>query len=87
MVQQINCKQLDELNLTNISYIKIDIEGHEYEALLGMKKLLRREHPNILIEILNRTRTKIKTLNLLYNLGYHKHYKVGDCDYLFTNFI
>lgn len=33
-----------------ISLVKIDVEGHEFQALQGMTSLLRRDHPALIIE-------------------------------------
>lgn len=42
---------LDSLRLPHrVSLIKIDIEGHELQALRGMQELLRRDHPRLIIE-------------------------------------
>jgi FkbM family methyltransferase len=48
-VQEIGIIKLDDLNL-NPDIIKIDTEGYEYEALLGLKNTLVRSRPYILIE-------------------------------------
>lgn len=42
---------LDEFALTNVSFIKIDVEGHEEAVLRGADSLLRRERPSLLIEL------------------------------------
>lgn len=82
---KIECKVLDELNIANVGYVKIDVEGHEYEALLGMKKLLLRDRPVIMIEIHDSCATKNDTIVFLIELGYVKHYKLSHCDYIFIN--
>ena len=41
---------LDNLLLPNISFIKIDIEGHELSAFEGMKHLLLKDKPQIWLE-------------------------------------
>jgi FkbM family methyltransferase len=41
---------LDSFKFENISLIKLDIEGHEFNALLGAKKLIQHQRPVILIE-------------------------------------
>lgn len=82
----IECKIIDELNITNVSYIKVDVEGHEYEALLGLKQLLTREHPTLMIEIHNDCNTKDKTFELLKQLGYTAHYRLSHCDYIFPKY-
>jgi FkbM family methyltransferase len=42
---------LDSLSIpTRVALIKIDIEGHELQALLGMRELLTRDHPTLIVE-------------------------------------
>jgi FkbM family methyltransferase len=43
--------RLDELGLTGIGFIKIDVEGFEFEVLDGARDILARERPNLLIEM------------------------------------
>ncbi len=42
---------IEKKGLQNIDLMKIDVEGHEVEVLLGMEKYLKEYQPNILIEI------------------------------------
>ena len=44
-------RTLDSFNLTNIGFIKIDVEGHEEAVLRGGSKTLEREMPNLMVEI------------------------------------
>ena len=50
------CFQFDsisrDLSLTDLSIVKIDVEGAELEVLLGMEKSLRQHRPIVFIEIL-----------------------------------
>jgi FkbM family methyltransferase len=80
---KIECKVIDELGLTNIGYIKIDVEGHEYKALQGMEQLIIRDKPIIMIEIHDSCPDKNDTISLLVKLGYNKHCKLSHCDYIF----
>ena len=48
LVQQIT---IDNLNLKNISLVKIDVQGYVYQSSAGMKKLISLEKPNLAIEI------------------------------------
>ena len=49
---EIRCKKLDEFNFKNkISFIKIDVEGHEIEVVNGSKELIKNFKPNLMIEI------------------------------------
>jgi FkbM family methyltransferase len=42
---------LDDLNLSNIAFMKIDVEGHEPSVVGGATQLIAREKPVLLIEI------------------------------------
>ncbi|MCH8998189.1 MAG: FkbM family methyltransferase [Proteobacteria bacterium] len=44
------CTTIDDLDYRGIGFIKIDIEGHEKAALLGARRTLARERPNLFIE-------------------------------------
>ncbi|HEY3412083.1 MAG TPA: FkbM family methyltransferase [Armatimonadota bacterium] len=44
-------KRLDDFGFTDISFVKIDVEGHEAEVLKGGEATLRRWMPALLIEI------------------------------------
>lgn len=50
-VVNVESQRLDDLNLTHVGFIKIDVEGFEREVLRGAEQTLRREHPNLLIEL------------------------------------
>jgi hypothetical protein len=80
---QIECRIIDNLNIENVGYIKMDIEGHEYEALMGLKNILIRDHPTLLIEIHDSTPTRNSTFTILQELGYNNYIKVTHCDYIF----
>lgn len=80
----IECKQLDQLNITDVGYVKIDVEGHEFETLQGMLNILIENKPVLFIEIHDSVPTKRQSLELLYNVGYKRFYKLSHCDYIFT---
>ena len=54
---QISMRKLDEIieeqNITNIDFIKADIEGGELNMLLGSEKILNKFKPDIMIEIVD----------------------------------
>jgi FkbM family methyltransferase len=41
---------IDELSLPKVRLVKIDVEGHELPALHGMRRLLQRDHPVLIVE-------------------------------------
>lgn len=43
--------KIDEISFPKISFIKIDIQGSEFLALLGMKNLIKKDRPLFFIEI------------------------------------
>ena len=64
---------LDDFNFNNhISFIKIDVEGHELEVLKGAKKTIKKFKPNMLIEIEERHSNKKEqtTIDYICSLGY-----------------
>lgn len=77
----IKTAKLDDIGIKNkIGFIKIDVEGHEKNVLLGGKSLIKENKPVMLIEIEERhTKKPIKeTINFIRNFNY-------DCYYLFEN--
>lgn len=67
--------RLDDEGLSDVGFIKIDVEGHEYEVIDGAHALLARCRPNLLVEILEgrgdrEAVMRNKTVRLLAELGY-----------------
>ena len=50
--------RIDELELENVSFIKIDVEGHELSVLEGASEMLRKNRPSILLEAEERHRER-----------------------------
>jgi FkbM family methyltransferase len=46
----VQCLRLDDFGFTDVSYMKIDVEGFEKKVLMGGEKLIRRDRPLIVIE-------------------------------------
>ena len=44
-------ERLDAFNFTDVSFIKIDVEGFELEVIEGARDTIRRERPTLLMEI------------------------------------
>mgnify|MGYP001770791491 CR=1 FL=1 len=72
---------LRELNVNCVNWIKIDVEGAEYEVLLGLSNTLRRCSPKVIIEIWNEN--KQATLKLMKDLGFKEHEINGSNGYYY----
>lgn len=64
-----------------IDFIKIDVEGFEYEVLLGAKETLQKYKPKIFIEIFENNIKKVNTL--LEEYGYKKILNYPCSNYLY----
>jgi FkbM family methyltransferase len=50
--ERVSVKRFDDVwdPHIRVSFVKIDVEGHEYKTLRGMAEMLRRDHPVLLFE-------------------------------------
>jgi FkbM family methyltransferase len=69
-IHLVNTTDLDSVLLKEdrVDWIKIDVEGHEVDALEGAIQTIRKHKPKIIIEIWPRNVAKIKTM--VYSFGY-----------------
>jgi FkbM family methyltransferase len=65
-------RTLDSFNLTNVGFVKIDVEGHEEAVVHGGLNTLKREMPNLMIEIEERHApgSLYRVSSLLQGIGY-----------------
>lgn len=77
--QFVDAIRIDDLEISNLSLIKIDVEGWENEVLDGALQTIKRFHPVILIEI---SRNFKETSEKLFDLGYSLFYLHCSDDYL-----
>lgn len=89
---------LKDSSIKKIDFVKIDVEGFEYNVLLGMKETLKIHKPTLLIEIFNdeNSENENNINSLLIDLGYSKLFIKDDgtlsktpiqqerCNYIFT---
>jgi FkbM family methyltransferase len=71
---------LDSINYENpVSFIKLDVEGFEYNALVGAEKTIKKFNPILCIERENKEIKEFLTKNFKYNL-----YLKTDLDYFYS---
>lgn len=64
----------------HIEFVKIDVEGYEYEVLKGAENTIARDKPDIFVEIFDVNYDKVN--NLLKRMGYECEFKMEQ-DYLY----
>ena len=71
----IDCRTLDSFALTNVDFVKIDVDGFEIPLLNGAKDTLIKNNPVINIEMKNDKRSNIaqQCEHILKDLGYKFH--------------
>ena len=77
---KVRAEKLDNLiKNVNIGFIKIDVEGHEKNVLLGAEKIIKKCKPNLLVEIEERhTNDKVENIvNFINDLGYKSFFSDG----------
>lgn len=86
--EKIIIKKLDDINIQNISFIKVDIQEYEYEFLLGAENTLKNNNIILILEIPRRNNYEKniynKCINFLKNLNYIKLKNLGNKDCLFV---
>jgi len=81
---------LDSYNFNNVDCIKLDIEDHEYYALLGAIETIKKYHPVLIVEISytkSRNLRHFKPRQRIFKLLHSLNYQVVDVrarDFIFT---
>ena len=85
---EIKTKTLDELNLSNISFIKVDIQDHELHFIKGAEQTLVDNNPIIVFEFPSRTKAEVKLFSrcvkLLKRVGFWHRKQIGSKDWAFS---
>ncbi|MFE7836010.1 FkbM family methyltransferase [Streptomyces sp. NPDC057474] len=66
----VRCVTLDGLGLTDVGFIKIDVDGNEPAVLRGASGLLVRDRPALFVELESRIQPITPVVDLLAGLGY-----------------
>lgn len=81
----ISVKKLDEIITSNVQFIKMDIEGTEYKALIGAKRIICQDKPYMAISVYHKEEDiwQLPSKLLEYNPDYRfsfRHYSIGQVD-------
>ena len=59
---EVDARALDDVlsSYNKIDWIKIDVEGAEYETLCGLKQMISKCRPKIIIEVFSKNVDKVK---------------------------
>lgn len=85
-------EKMDNLNIDNFDIMLVDIEGSEYNFLLGCTEKIKKNKPIIIIEIWNNDKmkrenmdmTREKTINYIISLNYKLVKQLND-DFIFES--
>ncbi|MGK5632287.1 FkbM family methyltransferase [Streptomyces sp. URMC 123] len=67
---EVPCLPLDDLDLMDVTLVKIDVDGSELAVLRGAERLLRKERPALFVELEIRIQPLEPVLDLLAGHGY-----------------
>jgi FkbM family methyltransferase len=62
--------RIDDLELTGVTFMKVDVEGHELAVLRGAAQTIQRDRPRLLLEVESRHQPIDELLSLLTEWGY-----------------
>lgn len=72
-------RRLDDLGVTDVGFVKIDVEGHELAVLRGGRETIERDRPVLFVEIEQRHLTDPieRSFEAVTALGYAGHFWLG----------
>jgi FkbM family methyltransferase len=62
--------RVDDLGLDGVTFVKIDVEGHEVPVLRGAEATIRRDRPRLLVEVESRMQPVGSLIALVTSWGY-----------------
>ncbi len=81
-------RTLDSYDFANVSFIKIDVEGHELKVIQGARRTIKRDKPVIVMEIDQKhSDTPVAlTYDEMANLGYDAFFLLGQTLHPYSEF-
>ncbi len=80
MEVEVTTARLDDENISNVGFIKLDVERHEWQVLDGALETIERERPVLLVEILDARENleNNKLISFICSLGYDCFFLTAD---------
>jgi FkbM family methyltransferase len=77
---EVEAKRIDDLDITDVGFIKIDVEGFEYQVMQGALETIARDKPVMVVEIeeVHIKRDVSEVLRFVEGLGYETHALKGN---------
>ncbi|WP_371597811.1 FkbM family methyltransferase [Streptomyces sp. NBC_00564] len=75
---EVPCLTLDSLNLRDVDFVKIDVDGNEMAVLRGASALIARDRPALFIELESRIQPVAPVISHLAQQGYEGWVLPGD---------
>jgi FkbM family methyltransferase len=66
---------LDDLNIEQVTFVKIDVEGHEFDVLQGAEQTVARWRPHVLVEV--KPQNEERVFAFFAKLGY-RHVRLSE---------
>ncbi len=73
-LREVGASRLDSIYTGRCDYIKYDVEGAEYEAIMGARETILRERPKLLVSLYHRSCDLFRLPLLVRELGYRRLY-------------
>lgn len=69
--EKVSLKRLDFKKLPNVGYIKVDVEGEEFDVLKSLSEIIKASSPIISFELNSNNHDRKKIIDLMNNFGYY----------------
>jgi len=70
--------RIDDMNFSEVRFIKIDVEGHENAVINGARETIIRDHPVLFVEMEERMADIASTIAIMEELGYEARFVMNE---------
>lgn len=80
--RDIKCVTIDSFGLSDVDFIKIDVEDYEWFVLQGCEETITEYHPIIMMEVKKDNSNRNKIMKFMKDFGY-EYEPIGEMDFVF----